>query len=129
MFTFEEGSIDEPPDASGPATQVWATPLSIPSTVDSTTQDGISDITREDYDRVASDNAHLSREVQELRQQMAHLLSQQQHNKPTPKSMSHHPYSTTQIPNNNLTQVFIAQVAAAVAQIQKETTQPSTETS
>ena len=54
VFTFEEGSIDEPPDASGPVTQVWATPLSIPSTVDSTTQDGISDITREDYNHVTS---------------------------------------------------------------------------
>ena len=52
VFTFEEGYIDKPPDASRPATQAWATPLSIPSTVDSMTQDGISDITREDYDRI-----------------------------------------------------------------------------
>ena len=49
VFTFNEGSIDKPPDASGPVTQAWATPLSIPSTVKGTTQDGISDITREDY--------------------------------------------------------------------------------
>ena len=96
MFTFDEGSIDEPPDASGPVTQAWATPISIPSTVKGATQDGISDITREDYDRVASDNACLSHKVQDLRQQMAHLLLQQQH------------------------------VATAVAQIQNETTQPST---
>ena len=82
-------------------------------------QDGISDVTREDYDHVTSDNAHLSQEIQELRQQMAHLVSQQQHNKPTPES-------TTQTPNNNLNQVFIAQVATAMAQIQNESTQPST---
>ena len=50
-------------------------PLSIPSTIDNITQDGISDITREDYNQVASDNACLSCEVQELRQQMARLLS------------------------------------------------------
>ena len=75
-------------DTSGPVTQAWATPLSIPSTVDSTTQDSISDITREDYDHVESDNAHLSHEVQELCQQMAHLLSQQQHNKPNPESIN-----------------------------------------
>ena len=126
VFTFNEGSIDKPPDASGPVTQAWATPLSIPSTVESTTQDSISDITREDYDRVASDNAHLSHEVQELRQQMAHLLLQQQHNKPNSYSTSHHPSSTLQSPNNNLSQVFISQVAAAVAQIKNKTTQPST---
>ena len=101
VFTFKEGSIDEPPDASRPVTQVWATPLSIPSTVDSTTQDGISDMRREDYDHTASDNTRLSHEVQELCQQMTHLLSQQQQNKPNPDSTSH-------LPNNNLNQVFIA---------------------
>ena len=37
VFTFDEGSIDEPPDSSRPVTQAWATPLSIPSTVDSST--------------------------------------------------------------------------------------------
>ena len=115
-----------PPDASGPVTQAWATLLSIPSTVESTTQDGISNITREDYNRVASDNAHLSCKVQELCQQMAHLLSQQQHNKPNSDSTSHHPSSTLQSPNNNHIQVLIAQLTAAVAQIQNETTQPST---
>ena len=96
VFTFNEGSINEHPDASGPVTQAWETPLSIPSTAKGTTQDGTSDITREDYDRVASDNACLSHKVQELCQQMAHLLLQQQH------------------------------VAAAVAQMQNKTTQPST---
>ena len=126
VFTFDEGSIKEPPDASGPATQAWATPLSIPSTVESTTQDSISDITRQDYNCVASDNGCLSCKVQELCQQMAHLLSQQQHNKPNSDSTSHHPSSTLQSPNNNLSQVFIAQVTTAVAQIQNETTQPST---
>ena len=129
VFTFDEGSIDKPPDASGPVTQARATLLSIPSTVESTTQDGISDITREDYNRVASDNAHLSCEVQELCQQMAHLLSQQQHNKPNSDSTYHHPSSTLQSPNNKHIQVFIAQLAAAVAQIQNETTQPSTKPS
>ena len=128
MFTFKEGSVDKPPDASGPITQAWATPFCIPSTVDSTTQDGISIITREDYDCVASDNTHLSHEVQELHQQMAHLLSQQQHNKLNPESTSHHPNSTAQHPNDNLSQVVIAQVATAVAQIQRETTQPPTKT-
>ena len=51
---------------------------------------------------------------------------QQQHNKPNSDSTSHHPSSTLQSPNNNLSQVFIAQVTTAVAQIQNETTQPST---
>ena len=50
---------------------------------------------------------------------MALLLSQQQQTKPNPKS-------TSQLSNNKLNQVFIAQVAAAVAQIQKETLQPPT---
>ena len=113
VFTFEEGSIDKLPDASLPVTQVWAPPLSIASKMDRTTQDSISDVTREDYDHVASDNTCLSCIVQELHQQMAHLLLQQQHNKPNPESTSHHP-------NNNLSQVFIAQVTEAVAQIQKE---------
>ena len=114
-------SKKDPPDTSGPVTQAWTTPLSIPSTVDSTTQDSISNITRENYDHIASDNAHLSHKVQELCQQMAHLLSQQQLNKPNHKSMS-------QLPNNNLNQVFITQVVAVVAQIQKEAIQPPTKT-
>ena len=94
--------------------------------MESTTQDGISDITREDYDHVARVNAHLSHEVQELCQQMAHLLLQRQHNKPNSDSTSHHPFSSLQNPNNNPSQVFIAQVNVAVAQIQNETTQLST---
>ena len=77
---------------------------------------------------VASDNAHLSHDVQELCQQMDYLLLQQQHNKPNSDSISHLPYSITRSPNNNLSQVFIAQVAAPVAQVQNETTQPSTKT-
>ena len=83
------------------------------------TQDSMSDITREDYNRIASNNARLSCKVQELHQQMALLLSQQQQTKPNPKS-------TSQLSNNKLNQVFIAQVTAAVAQIQKETLQPPT---
>ena len=69
VFTFDEGSIDKAPDVSRPVTQAWVTPLSIPSTVDSTTQDGMSDITREDYDHVASDNARLSHKLQKLCQE------------------------------------------------------------
>ena len=87
--------------------------------MDSTTQDSISNITREDYDCTASNNACLSCKVQELHQQMAYLLSQQQQHKPNLESTSH-------LHNNNLDQVFIAQVIAAVAQIEKETIQPST---
>ena len=121
VFTFEEGSIDEPLDASRPVTQAWPPPLPILSTIDSMTQDGISDITREDYDRVTSDNAHLSREVQELCQQMALPHSQQQQTKPNLDSNS-------QLSNKNLNQVSITQVAAAVAQIQKENPQPPTKT-
>ena len=59
------------------------------------------------------------RKVQELHQQMAHLLSQQQHNKPNSDSMPNHPFSTLQSPNNNHSQVFIAQVTTAVASVTK----------
>ena len=52
---------------------------------------------------------------------MALLLSQQQQTKPNPDS-------TSQLSNNKLNQVFIAQVTAGVAQIQKETIHPPTKT-
>ena len=61
VFTLVEGPIDELSDASRPITQAWATSLSIPSTIDNMSQDGISNITRVDCNHVASNNAHLSR--------------------------------------------------------------------
>ena len=63
---------------NGPSTQAWPAPLSIPGTLEATTSTGVSALSREKFDHVTNENTILSKEITELKQQMALVLQNQQ---------------------------------------------------
>ena len=59
---------------NGLSTQVLSAPLSIPGTIEATTSTRASTLSRDEFACVTNENARLSKEITELKQQMALLL-------------------------------------------------------
>ena len=131
-YALQDDSCDHPPQFNGPSPQSW----SPPSTVSYTTTVSISDtspsqISQEAFEKVTQENAHLSRQVDELVAQVSALIQQSKHTVDGPITQSTTPTSppatTTLNPPPNVTpipsvpslppdqvQAIVDQAAAAV---------------
>ena len=70
-YSYAEYSINEVPPNNGLSTQVWSAPLSIPGTIEAATSTGVSPLSRDEFGHLTNENARLSKEITELKQQMA----------------------------------------------------------
>ena len=132
MYALQDDSCDQPPQFNGPSPQSWSPPstMSYATTV-SSSDTSPSQISREAFDKVTQENAHLSQCVDELVAQVSALLQQSKHTLIAPianlTSPSSPPAITTPNPQTTVTptppvsslppeqvQAIVDQAAAAV---------------